>query len=399
MSVVVREATNSQIKFLQESLASTCDEVLFNELYAAGVEKKDIDDYAEIFQDSYQKIIVQIQSSNNAKAKIIENLNFDYLVVSTQDKDNWLQETTKNILTYSEWKRNKDKNKKVLFLGLYGYSHYQTMRNSFDDISILIYTDSQEKKAFEYYENKYNSEIEDEYHSKDREILSGLFYPVFPKTSITINSDNFDDIEYDSDTTENRRTYQREEIFLKFIFEDSSSEILPVSRHVLIQQDDVLITEKLENIKVGDVIGVYHNFNKDKLEEIATPKQKQDILECKNCAVLWKNLLINFYRSKNYYTKERLLFDLQSKGADISNIATLNKWLDMNDKTLFPSKAKNIIAIGELINDDNFNENLKEISKKRILYRSIMITLGRDFIDAISEYITNKERTYLLRNF
>jgi hypothetical protein len=396
--VVVKKIDDSQINFLQESFASTCDEVLFNELYAAGVEKKDIDDYSEIFQDSYQNIIKEIQFSNNAKAKKIENFNFDYLVVSTEHKENWQQETTKNILTYSEWKINKDKNKKVLFLGLYGYSHYQTIKNSFDDISILIYADSQEQKAFEFYENKYNSEIEDEYHSNDRKFLSGLSYPAFPRTPI-IDFATFDDIEPDNDTAENRRTYQREEIFLKFIFEDTSSEVLPISRHVLIQQDDILISEKLENIKVGDMVGVYHNFNKDKLEEIATPKQKQAISECKACAALWKTPLIKFYRSKNYYTKERLLADLQSKGADISHINTLNKWLDISDNTLFPSKARNIMAISELINDEYLTKNLPEISKKRKLYRSIMIVLGRDFSDAISQYITNKKRTDLLKSF
>ena len=191
---------------------------------------------------------------------------------------------------------------------------------------------------------------------------------------------------------------QKEEILKKYIFSDRTSEILPISRHVLIQQGDLLISEKLENVKIGDELRIYHNFNKDKLEEVATPQQKRLIFECKKCAELWKKPLIEFYRSK-YYRTEKLLADLQNKGADITNVNTLNKWLDMNDKTLFPSKAKNLIAISELISNQKLTENLKEINKKRRLYRSIMITLGRDFSDAISHYINNKERTDLFKNF
>jgi DNA repair ATPase RecN len=71
----------------------------------------------------------------------------------------------------------------------------------------------------------------------------------------------------------------------------------------------------------------------------------------------------------------------------------------MKDKSLFPTKVKNMIAISELVNDDKLKDNLKQISKKRSLYRSIMIALGRDFSDAISRYIINDEKNDLLKNF
>lgn len=388
-TVIPESDSISQTIFLQENFAIACDEVLFDELCAADVEKKDIDDRTKIFQDNYQDLIIQIQFSNNAKAKKLATLNFDYLIVLAEDKDIWQKISTKNVLTYGEWRRNKEKNKNVLFLGLYGYSHYQTMKNSFDNISILIYSNSQEQKAFDFYQNKYSCELEDEYHSENRVSLSGKSYPIPKKERSTplFPEDIFDPI----------GNHQREETFLKYIFNDKTSEIIPISRHVLLKLGESLISEKLENVKVGDEIGNYHNFNKDKLEAIATTAQKKDILECKKCSELWKKLLIKFYRSNNYTNEENLLADLQNKGADISHINTLNKWLDMDDKSLFPSKAKNIKAIGELINDNEFN--LKEISKKRKSYRSIMIALGRDFSDAISRYITNKERTDLLKNF
>lgn len=401
--VVIPEANYSADtqKILQEKFATDCEEALFNELYAVGIEKEDIDIYSETFQNSYQDVIEKINISSNAKSNKIEDVDFDYLIVSPEHKDSWQQAIDKNVLTYSDWKRNKDKNKKVLFLGLYGYSHYQTMINSCDDISILIYADSQEQKAFKAYQDKYDWELEDEYHSNDRKFLSGKTYPIPKREQVTNTATFFDDVEKDndSDIVENQRNYQREDTLLKYSFNDGTFEILPISRHVLIQQGELLISEKLENVKVGDELRIYHNFNKDKLEEIATSTQKQAILACKSCAKLWKIPLIDFYHLNYYNKEEKLLAALQSKGADIIHINTLNKWLDMNDKTLFPSKAKNIIAISELINDDKLKENLKEISKKRKLYRSIMIALGRDFSDAISLYITNNEKTNLLQNF
>ncbi len=374
-------------------------EFLFDDLDSAGLDNADIDDYIDIFQDSYQDIIKQIEFSKNTKAQRIATVNFDYLVVSKKHKNDWQQqEPTKTVLTYNEWKRNSDKKKKVLFLGLYGYSHYQTMKNSYDNIYILIYSNSYEQQAFESYQNRYDGELEDEYHSKDREALCGKPYPIPRKERLTDTPVFFDDVDIDYYIIEKQRNSQKEEIFKKFFFSNGSPEILPISRHVLIQQGELLISEKLENVKVGDELRIYHNFNKDKLEEIATPQQKRLIFECKKCAELWKKPLIEFYRSK-YYRTEKLLADLQNKGADITNVNTLNKWLDMNDKTLFPSKAKNLIAISELISNQELTENLKEINKKRRLYRSIMITLGRDFSDAISHYINNKERTDLFKNF
>jgi hypothetical protein len=383
---------------LKEKFLADCEEILFNELYAVGVEKQLIDDYSKNFQDCYQDIIMQIQFSSNAKAEKLANLNYDYLIVSSEHKDSWQNKLpNKKVWTYAEWKRNEQKNKQVLFLGLYGYSHYQTLKNSNDNITILIYRDSQEQKSFEYYQDKYNLELENEYHSPDRKKLTDIDYPIPKKERIKLEPDTFNNTEKDNDAFKNQRNYQRDEVFLKYIFSDKTFEILPISRHVLIQQGDLLISEKLENVKVGDELRIYQNFNKDKLEEIATPKQKQDILECKRYAELWKKSLFNFYHSK-YYRTEKLLADLQNKGADIT-LNTLNKWLDMKDKSLFPTKVKNIIAISELLNDDKLKENLKEINKKRNLYRSIMIALGRDFSDAISRYMTNNERTDLLKNF
>ena len=162
-------------------------EFLFDNLDSAGLDKEDIDDYIDIFQDSYQDIIKQIEFSKNTKAQRIATVNFDYLVVSKNYKSDWQQQlsTKKTVLTYREWKKNPDKNKKVLFLGLYGYSHYQTMKNSYDNIFILIYSDSYEQKAFESYQNRYDGELEDEYHSKDREALCGKPYPIPRKERLT----------------------------------------------------------------------------------------------------------------------------------------------------------------------------------------------------------------------
>lgn len=367
-------------------------EFLFDDLYSVGVDKEDIEYYADILQDSYQDITEQLKLSNNAKYQKIFELEFDCLIVPKKTKDSWQQKMpNKTVLTYDEWKKLKNKKKKSLFLSLYGYSHYQAMRDSCDSILILIYTDSEEHKAFKYYENKYNLELNNEYYSKDRKILSGLEYPKKAKYESTY-CNNIDIEQYDDNL------YQREEIFLKFIFEDNSSEILPINRHILIQQGDKLINEILANVKINDIIGVYHNLNKDKLEDIATEQQKQAILNCKKYVELWKKPLIDFYRSKNY-TLENLLCDLKNNGADINHVNTLNKWLDMNDKTLFPSKVKNMVAIKRLVNNATLNEKIKEISQQRTLYRSITIALGRDFSDAISYYILNQEKTDLLKRF
>ena len=384
-------------------------EFLFDDLYSAGLDTEEIDEYAELFEDSYQDIFKQIQYSNNSKAITIETLNksnvfktnFDYLIVSKQHKDSWQQLLPdKKILTYREWQKNKGKQKKVLFLGLYGYTHYKTMQNSHDSISILIYADSEEQNAFEYYQEKYKLELDNEYHSEDREKLSGINYPIPRiKKEQTINeSVFFEDIKRE-DIIAKLRNNEREEVFKKFIFKDNPEEILAISRYVLIKENDNLTRIRLSNVREGDEIGIYDNINKDKLDSVATEQQKQVINKCKEYAKQWKEALFQLYRSNYFNAEEKLLADLKNKGADITHINTLNRWLDRNDKMLFPTKTKNLTAIIELVNDNSLNEKSKEIHKARRLYRSITIALGQDFSHAITTYITSNQKTELLKRF
>ncbi|MBC8384243.1 MAG: hypothetical protein H8E57_01840 [Candidatus Cloacimonetes bacterium] len=83
--------------------------------------------------------------------------------------------------------------------------------------------------------------------------------------------------------------------------------------------------------------------------------------------------------------------ELKTKGARIT-LPTLRNWLDFNNDNLFPNEIANLKSIQQTIKSDEFDLALKDIIKSRRLYRSIMISLGRNLSDELNEYVISKKK-------
>ena len=94
-----------------------------------------------------------------------------------------------------------------------------------------------------------------------------------------------------------------------------------------------------------------------------------------------------------------LLDNLKNKGLSITTESTLQNWTKVESNVKFPQKPKDLLVLKKEINSDYLNENFGEIRKNRSAYNGIMIALGRDFSDEISDYIRINKKGELLKQF
>jgi len=152
---------------------------------------------------------------------------------------------------------------------------------------------------------------------------------------------------------------------------------------------------KIRQLMPGDKVRIYNNLTKELLFTIAAQDDTHGRFnKIDHDSKCWKNALNEYIVAKReispQYSIDILFRELQSQGSTISNIITLKKWLNQDDKERFPNSLKNLIAIKDLIADDSFNSNFDSIKRSRRMYRGVMIALGRDLSDEVMDYIVSK---------
>lgn len=335
--------------------------------------------------------------------------NVSMLIVSEKFKDAWQEDILDNaknrisnslkIISFKELKSlcpSLTTHKKICFLTLFGFK--DTPENiirfiSQSNLNFTFFLYPEEKQLAENLFTRYQNELIKEYKSEDRFNLCNIEYP---DNELDENVEDVLNRLYSQDDFESRDyTYdQSENVEYEIIFESGSASVLEGNKSVLIEKGILKRKEKVSNLITGDYIRVYENTSKEKLFEIASESDDKGILnEIIEYSQLWKNCLRNYFLSKEpvSYSESDLLKELQNHGAKIQLI-TLKKWLNLNDRDLFPSQTLNLIAIKETINDSVFNDNLSLVKKNKKLYRSIMIALGRDLSDEVMDYIISDKQ-------
>ena len=156
--------------------------------------------------------------------------------------------------------------------------------------------------------------------------------------------------------------------------------------------------EKVKNLKIGDKIRVYDNSSKEELYQVALEFDTDGkFAEIEEFSKLWKSELKTF--SLKYNSLNGLLDDLKNKGLSITTESTLQNWINAESNVKFPQKPKDLLVLKKAINSDCLNKNFGEIRKSRSAYNGIMIALGRDFSDEISDFIQIKKKGKLLNQF
>lgn len=404
----------SQLEYVQHLIKKVAVETIQQDFY-----ELDLDD--EIALSKVNNLIDNIFTDfNNNKLKYLERCKFiNYLIVPDRLIENWKDEFKSNyheICALKQFKKELPKvkgSKKVLVLSIYnnGLNPNEVLEiamNSPHRFSFLSYPE--EAEVIKNYVAKYENNLIIEYQSKNRKTLTGIDFKmqlnkIVEKKSLEDIMDNFYNREKYTNSSYDYESHKQVNYCINFT-EQNDTIVYDGSKTVLLKKNGAWIKTKTYNILPGDTVRIYSNFSKDKLYEIASQEDSnQRFQEIEQMSFLWKKSLSDYFNRKvtrnRYYDKEALLKDLRDNGSHITNSITIAKWLNMNDKERFPHNDKELIAIKNLVNNEQLNQVFIRLLKVKKFYRGIMIKLGRDLSDDVMDYIMTEGRNkgVILSNF
>jgi len=362
-------------------------------------------DYDDIWNDILDKFSALINCKRTSYFKFQKINDFqkiDYLVAPKEFLEIWEEEVNsykiKNIISFNEFNNLSVKNKTIVFLGFFGYNHLKSMMYNSNKINIILYP--HEEVHFENCVNRLKRETYNELKNLDRKIISDI---TFKETEQIENIDELinrlfsqdDETKINPDYSENFAT----NILRELTFENDTEQLeLDENKTVLLKLNQRERFEKVKNLKSGDKIRVYDNSSKEELYKVALEFDTDGkFTKIEEYSKLWKSELKTF--SLKYNSLSMLLDDLKNKGLSITSEFTLQNWIKTESNVKFPHKPKDLLVLKKVINSDCLNENFSEIRKNRSAYIGIMIALGRDFSDEISDYIRIKKKGKLLKQF
>lgn len=395
--------TLSQLEFIQHLLKKVASETVEQDFYDLQIDDTEVQIKIKDYIDN---IFVNF---NNNKLRYLDFLKLNYyLIVPDRLIENWkdeYQDRYSKILSLKQFKKleNKLENiEKVYVLSIYNNSMYydevlDIAINSKHHFSFLSYPE--EAKVIKAYRDRYDNSLISEYQSKDRKKLTDIEFRVKLK-EVTGNKsleDIMDGFYKRNDPSEKVYDYEsHKQINYRINFIGTTESLVyDGSKTVLIQKNGRWIKSKTYNLLPGDTVRVYNNLSKERLFDIAA---KEDSIGRFNAveqmSKLWKQCLLRYFlkmfEKDMFYDQERLLRSLQLKGSKITNLATIAKWLNKDDKERFPHSDNELKVMRMLFDDEILNKAYAELLRVKRFYRGLMISLGRDLSDDVMDYIISE---------
>jgi len=247
-----------------------------------------------------------------------------------------------------------------------------------------------------YYKNCFNhfkKETYNELRSADRKVVSEISFRETKKIEdvsdlIKRLFDKNEEVEMNPDYSTNYST----NITYKLTFENETDSLeLDENKSVLLKINQKERFERVKNLKVSDKIRIYDNSSKEELYQVAlTFDTEGEFKKIEKYSKLWKNELKNY--SLKFKSIDELHQHLVKNGLSIESELTLKNWIDSRSNVKFPQKNKDLLVLKKSINSDMLNKYFKDIIKSRKNYNGIMIALGRDLSDEISDYIKEEKK-------
>lgn len=392
----------SQVEYVQHLIKKVASETIEQDFYDLEIDDTEVQEQLRLHIDAV------FDNFNNNKLKYLQRLKFiNYLIVPKRLVNNWRDEFKgehHKILSFKGFKeihKTIKGSKKVYILSLYNNGKYYDeildfAINSQHRYYFLSYPE--EAKVIKTYVDKYENNLIAEYQSKDRKKLTELDFKV--KVKEVIEDKSLEDI-MDGFYTRNNsseRTYDYEshkQVNYRINFKDIREPLVyDGSKTVLIKKNGKWIKSKAYNTLPGDTVRVYNNLSKERLYDIASKEDSNGrFKEVEKMSMLWKTSLSRYYSKRvekdRHYDKERLLSSLKAKGSKITNVVTISKWLNKEDKERFPHSDNELRAMKMLFDDESLNNSFIQLLKVKRFYRGLMISLGRDLSDDVMDYIVS----------
>lgn len=392
----------SQVEFIQHLIKKVASETIEQDFYDLELDDTTVQEQLRLHIDAI------FANFHNNKLKYLQQLSFvDYLIVPKRLVENWREEFRikhNKICSIKEFKLLQNSLKgsaKVNVLSLYNNGKYYDevlhfAINSPHRFHFLSYPE--EAKVIKTYIDKYNNSLITEYQSKDRKKLTELDFKV--KLKEVIENKSLEDI-MDGFYTRNDRSEQtyyyesHKQVNYRIKFQGSTESLVyDGSKTVLIKKNGKWIKSKTYNVLPGDTVRVYNNLSKERLFSIASQEDSNGrFQEVEKMSELWKESLSRYFSNRiekdRHYDKDRLLSSLKAKGSKITNLVTISKWLNKEDKERFPHSDNELRAMKMLFEDEALNKSFVELLKVKRFYRGLMISLGRDLSDDVMDYIVS----------
>lgn len=422
----IRERANE----IFESFLSEAEEVFKDEYYTID---KDYKQDFEKLRSIYQNIINLIKNSNPKDIWFKTATNIDFIVVPKSIKNFCEKETTNclesqhkelkannlenisvllnqpktaldkpyfglkstKVITVSEFFNKVVDRKTHLFLSLYSNGIYtdvllKRILASNQKTKILCY--EEEAKAMQAYLQGFQKDDELEFRSSHREQLCDLHYP----ETLNINNENIDEwIKYLIGFDEQKFTRAEEQKF-EIIFEDGSKTKERESKSVFVDEFEEQYKE-VRQLKKGERVRIYQNPDKETLHDIIKMTDEKELFSRVDYfSSLWKDSLRYYYTRKGFgYSFESLYNELKENGLSVEN-HRLENWLKPEEKTKFPMRKRDLLAIIKTVDNPELNKNIQNIFAIKTEYSGRMIKEGFEFSEEINAYILSKEKGRML---
>lgn len=435
-----------------ELFVTEAKEVFQDEYYS--IDKDYKADYEQL-KDIYQNIINLIKNSNPKNTWFKTTTNIDFLVVpksirtfcekeilncfdnnSKEMKVNNLEDMARlfkepepslpsiyaglkdtQVITVSEFFKKEPDQKNHLFLSLYGNGIYpdvllQKILVSNRKAKILCY--EEEAKAMQMYLQNFQKNDDFKLRSSHRIKLCELHYP----ESSNINTENINEwIKYLIEFDEQKISKYTEQKF-EIIFEDLAKTVERESKRVYVDNYEEHYKEICQ-LKKGEKVRIYRNPDIETLHDILILTDERELFtRVDYISSLWKNSLKDYYRQieKEYGENFIKAFDtdltsdeqkllrepiiqifetLQENGLSVEKYR-LESWMKPTDKTKFPKKTRDVLAIVKTVGSKELNDKIQEIIALKKEYNGRLNKAGQNFSEEINNYIINKEKGKML---
>lgn len=395
--------TLSQLEFIQHLIKKVASETIEQDFYDLELDDTDVQIKIKQYVDNI------FNSFNNNKLKYLERLTFtNYQIVPDRLLENWKDEFNgkhHKICSLKAFKKIESTirgSKQVIVLSIYNNGIYydevlDIAINSQHRFTFLSYPE--EAKVIKAYIDKYDNGLITEYQSKDRTKLTGLDFKMKLKEVDENESlvDIMDGFYQRNERSEKVYDYEsNKQINYRINFQGTSESLVyDGSKTVLIKKNGKWIKSKTYNVLPGDTVRVYNNLSKERLFGIASQEDSNGrFQEVEKMTKLWKDSLTRYFSKRvgqdRHYDKERLLSSLKAKGSKITNVVTISKWLNKEDKERFPHSDNELKAMRLLFEDEILNKTFAELLRVKRFYRGLMISLGRDLSDDVMDFIISE---------
>jgi hypothetical protein len=395
--------TLSQLEYIQHLIKKVASETIEQDFYDLELDDTEVQIKIKEHVDNI------FNSFNNNKLKYLECQPFiNFLIVPDKLAENWKDEFKgkhHKICSLKAFKKIESENrdsKQVFVLSIYNNGMYydevlDIAINSQHRFTFLSYPE--EAKVIKSYIDTYNNSLITEYQSKDRKKLTGLEFKIKLKEveENTSLEDIMDGFYKRNELSEKTYDYEsNKQINYRINFQGTKESLVyDGSKTVLIKKNGKWIKSKTYNLLPGDTVRVYNNLSKERLFGIASQEDSNGrFQEVEKMTKLWKESLTIYFSKRveqdRHYDKERLLSSLKSKGSKITNVVTISKWLNKEDKERFPHSDNELKAMRMLFDDEILNKTFAELLRVKRFYRGLMISLGRDLSDDVMDFIISE---------